>query len=152
MSDADPDHADTYQANAADLQRELQQLVDRQTALRADLEGTPVATTEPVPEYLIDALGLEDQTPAAFSEAIEEGEDVSVTVLNQTLDLFRDDKVRALVYNDQTTGATTEAVQDAAEAAGISVVPVSETLPDGLDYVSWMSDNTEAVASAVSGR
>ena len=38
----------------------------------------------------------------------------------------------------------------AAEAAGVAVVPVTETLPDGADYVSWMQGNIDDVAAALS--
>jgi len=37
----------------------------------------------------------------------------------------------------------------AAKEAGIAVVPVSETLPEGEDYVTWMTGNARAVAAAL---
>lgn len=152
LSDIDPDRADDYTANAAAFNTSLQAVIDRTTELRTQLEGTPVAITEPVPGYLIEALGLKNLTPPAFSEAIEEGEDVSVGVLDETLRLFSDHQVEALIYNDQTTGTITDQVESAAKDAGIAVVPVSETLPDGTDYVGWMSDNVEAIANALGAR
>jgi zinc/manganese transport system substrate-binding protein len=85
----------------------------------------------------------------AFSEAIEEDTDVPVDVLQETLALFSDRQVRALVYNEQTTGPQTEQVLAAARAAGIAVVPVTETLPDGEDYLTWMTGNVQAVAAAL---
>ena len=94
------------QANADRLRRSERAggCIDEVDGLREQLGGTPVAITEPVPGYLIDALGLSNLTPPAFSEAIEEGEDVSVGVLDETLRLFTDDQVEALIYNEQTTG------------------------------------------------
>ena len=32
----------------------------------------------------------------------------------------------------------------------MAVVPVTETLPEGEDYVSWMQGNIDAVAAALS--
>jgi len=148
----DPDGADTYAANADRLVADLDALIDHQAKLSEQLGGAPVAVTEPVPGYLIDSLGLRDLTPPAFSEAIEEGDDVSVSVLAETLDLFSSGAVEALVYNEQTTGPTTEQVESAAEDAGIPVVGVTETLPEGDDYVSWMTAATDAVAGAIEGR
>jgi zinc/manganese transport system substrate-binding protein len=111
--------------------------------------------TEPVPLYLTDAMGLENRTPDEFSEAIEEGTDVPADVLAETLALFSEKQVAALVYNAQTTGTTTDQVVDAAKAAGIPVVPVTETLPAdlpaGSGYVEWMTENVDAVASAIRG-
>ena len=37
----------------------------------------------------------------------------------------------------------------AAEAAGIPVVDLTETLPDGRDYLSWMAANLDALESAL---
>jgi zinc/manganese transport system substrate-binding protein len=106
--------------------------------MRRRLEGTPVGITEPVPLSMLDAIGADNVTPEQFSAAVEEGEEVSVTVLQRTVDLYADHQVEALVYNDQTTGVLTDKVKQAAEDAGIPVVDVSETLPDGRDYLSWM--------------
>ena len=52
-----------------------------------------------------------------------------------------------LAYNSQTASPETEEVRAAAEAAGVPVVEFTETLPDGSDYVSWMTDNIEALAA-----
>ena len=150
LGDADPDNADTYEANGADFAEQVQALISSEEEARGATEGAGVAITEPVPGYLLDALGAENRTPEEFSEAIEEGGDVAPAVLQETLDLFGSGQVAALVYNEQTTGAETEQVLAAAEAAGVAVVPVTETLPDGEDYVSWMQGNIDAVASALS--
>jgi zinc/manganese transport system substrate-binding protein len=146
----DPEGADGYAANAAGLRQGIEALVDRGEAARAAVDGAGVAVTEPVPGLLLDALGAEDRTPAEFSEAIEEGGDVAPAVLQQTLDLFATGQVRALVYNEQTSGPETEQVLAAARAAGVAVVPVTETLPEGADYVSWMGENLDAVVAALS--
>jgi zinc/manganese transport system substrate-binding protein len=150
LTDIDPDRAATYAANGADLHAQLQDLVAAEREARSRTAGTPVVVTEPVPGYLLDALGADDRTPAEFSEAIEEGGDVSPAVLRDTLHLFSGDQVRALVYNEQTTGAATEQVLAAARAAGVAVVPVTETLPEGDHYVSWMRANIDAVVAALS--
>jgi zinc/manganese transport system substrate-binding protein len=146
----DPDGAAGYTANAQRLEQGIAGLVTREQQARPGTAGVGVAVTEPVPGYLLDALGAQDRTPAEFSEAIEEGGDVPPAVLEQTLDLFSGGQVRALVYNEQTSGPQTEQVLDAARAAGVAVVPVTETLPDGEDYLSWMGGNLDAVVAALS--
>jgi zinc/manganese transport system substrate-binding protein len=57
--------------------------------------------------------------------------------------------VKLLVYNEQTGGPETDQVIAAAKAAGIPVVPVSETLPKSTDYLTWMSDNLAALKAAL---
>jgi zinc/manganese transport system substrate-binding protein len=147
---ADPDHADLYRKNAERLAGDLATLVDREADLRTKFEGIGVGITEPVPGYLLDAVGLVNLTPDEFSEAIEEGMDVSVSVLNETLTLYTDHKVAALVYNEQTSGTTTDQVTQAAADAGVPVVPVTETLPDGDTYLTWMNANLDNLEKALS--
>ena len=144
-----PDRADTFRTNAAALTTRLQGLEKSEADLKAAHDGTGVAITEPVPLYLLEASGLVDRTPEAFSAAIEEGSDVAPTVLQQTEALFTGHQVGLLAYNEQTTGPQTEAVLKVARDNGVPVVPVTETLPAGKDYVGWMQDNLAAVGSAL---
>ncbi|GAA3564223.1 zinc ABC transporter substrate-binding protein [Microlunatus spumicola] len=146
-----PDRADTFRTNAAALTTRLQGLEKSEADLKAAHDGTGVAITEPVPLYLLEASGLVDKTPEAFSEAIEEGSDVAPAVLQQTEALFTGRQVGLLAYNEQTTGPQTEAVLKAARDNGVPVVPVTETLPAGQDYVGWMQGNLDAVGSALKG-
>jgi zinc/manganese transport system substrate-binding protein len=149
LSTLSPDAAATFAANAATLTSQLQALETRASALADTVAGAGVAITEPVPMYLLSASGFTNVTPEAFSEAIEEGTDVSPTVLQQTLDIFADGTATALVYNEQTTGPETEKVLAAAENNGVAVVPVTETMPADSDYVGWMGDNLTALEAAV---
>lgn len=149
LSKAAPADATTFQANLTTFEAGLDTLQQTITTDAATTEGAPVAITEPVPGYLLDALGADDRTPVEFSEAIEEETDVPVDVLQETLALFTGKQVRALVYNEQTTGPQTEQVLAAAKDNGIAVVPVTETLPDGKDYTTWMTGNVDAIATAL---
>ena len=149
LSELDAANAATYQANYAEFATAVEALEERAHELHEGLEGTGVAVTEPVPVYLLAELGLDDLTPEEFSEAIEEGADVPPLALDDTLQLIADGEVALVAYNDQTAGPETERVRAAAEAAGIPVVSFTETLLDGADYLSWMTDNLEAVASAL---
>jgi zinc/manganese transport system substrate-binding protein len=149
LREIDPAHRAAYTANAAAFDRRLQGLIDREAQLRTQVGGMPVAVTEPVPGYMLDALGLDNVTPPAFTEAVEDGNDVAVSTLAETLDLARDHVIDALVYNEQTTGTITDQFLDAARDAGIPVVGVTETLPERADYVSWMRDNLERLAQAL---
>ena len=144
-----PDRADTFSSNADALTARLQGLERSEAALKAAHAGTGVAITEPVPLSLLEASGLVDKTPEEFSEAVEEGTDVAPAVLQQTEALLSGRQVGLLAYNEQTTGPQTEAVLKAARDNGVPVVPVTETLPAGKDYVGWMQGNLDAVGSAL---
>jgi zinc/manganese transport system substrate-binding protein len=146
---ADPENAETYVANGNALQDELSALESTEAQLKETSAGTGVAITEPVPLYMLDAIGLVNRTPSEFSEAIEEGRDAPPGILRDTLDLFSNGSVGILAYNEQTNGPQTEEVVAAAQANGIAVVPVTETLPEGKTYIQWMQDNVAAIAAAL---
>lgn len=149
LSAADPSQKATFEKNASAFGQKLSALEATEAQLKSTYAGEGVAITEPVPLYLLDAIGLVNKTPEKFSEAIEEENDVSPIVLKDTLQLFSGHQVKLLAYNEQTTGAETEKVLAAAKAAGIPVVPVTETLPEGMHYIEWMSGNLDAVKGAL---
>jgi zinc/manganese transport system substrate-binding protein len=146
---ADPKHASTYSANAEKLQNELTQLEATEQAMSATTDGVGVGITEPVPDYVLEAIKADIVTPAAFSKAIEDDTDVPATVLQETLNQYADGTVKALVYNVQTTGAQTDAVLKAAKEHDIPAVPVSETLPKGVDYIEWQKGVLASIAQAL---
>jgi zinc/manganese transport system substrate-binding protein len=149
LSTASPADAALFEANAKAFDRRLTALEQKEAAIKAKSAGVGVAITEPVPLYLLEASGLVNRTPPAFSEAIENENDAPAAVVAQNLALFTGHQVKALVYNEQTTGPQTEQVLAAAKSNAVAVVPVTETLPAGTDYLSWMTANVDAVAAAV---
>jgi zinc/manganese transport system substrate-binding protein len=149
LSELDADNAAAYEQNLTDFTAQIAELEATAEALHSTTEGLGAAITEPVPLYLLQAAGFTNQTPEAFSEAIEEGTDVAPATLKETLALFADGSVSLLAYNEQTASSETEQVRAAAEDNGVPVVQFTETLPDGADYVSWMTDNLSAIAAAV---
>jgi len=146
LSALDAGNAEAYAANGDALTEQIAALETRANGLAR--EGD-VAVTEPVPVYLLQSVGLTNATPADFTEAIEEGNDVPPLALQETLDLFASGSVLLLAYNSQTASPETERVRQAAEDAGVPVVEFTETLPDGADYVSWMTANLDALQTAL---
>ncbi|WP_382308904.1 metal ABC transporter solute-binding protein, Zn/Mn family [Herbiconiux sp. UC225_62] len=149
LSALDAGDASVFEANGASVKAQLATLEAAEADIEAEYAGSGVAITEPVPLYLLEASGLVNRTPDAFSEAIEQDTDVPPTVLQDTLALFDDHAVKLLVYNEQTGGAQTDAVLEAAKKNEIPAVGVTETLPDGVDYFGWMKSNLDAVSAAL---
>ncbi|MCW0213001.1 MAG: zinc ABC transporter substrate-binding protein [Pseudonocardia sp.] len=146
----DPANAAAYTANATAFDGRVDGLIAKLEAIKAQHAGQRVAITEPVPVYEIEAAGLVNATPEAFSEAVEEGNDPPAAVLDETMKLFAGGDIRALVSNGQTESSTTTRVEDAAKAAGVPVVAVTETLPTGVDdYVTWQSAQIDGLATAL---
>ncbi|RCG29912.1 ABC transporter substrate-binding protein [Sphaerisporangium album] len=150
LGKADSAGAAQFTANASAFKAKLQALETAEAEVAATAKGQGVAITEPVPLYLLAACGLVDRTPAEFSEAVEEGGEIPPRALRETLALLTGKQVAALVYNEQTAGPETEQVRQAAQKGGVAIVPVTETLPSGKDYIGWMTDNVAAVRNAVS--
>ncbi|WP_328935058.1 MULTISPECIES: metal ABC transporter solute-binding protein, Zn/Mn family [unclassified Streptomyces] len=149
LGKAEPANAATFTKNAETFKAKLTPLETKEAAIKTAHGGEGIGITEPVPLYMTAASGLVNKTPAEFSAAIEEGDDVSPKILQETLALYSGKQVKALVYNAQTSGPQTEKVKAAAKAAGVAVVPVTETLPEGKDYLGWMTANVDALASAL---
>lgn len=150
LGTADPANAAEYTANAEQFNEQVDGLIEKAEAIGAAVPGARVAVTEPVPGYLIETAGLMNATPDEFAEAIEEDTDPPAAVLQETLTLFADDPVRALILNGQTQTPTTDQVRQAAEAADVPVVEMTETLPAGrTEYTGWMSAQIDALADAV---
>ena len=144
-----PDDSETFAANAEAFGAEVEQLEASLSDIGAAHAGERVFVTEPVPVYLVQAAGLENATPDAFSEAVEEGQDVAPATLLESLGLLRDGGVRVVITNTQTGGAETQQMVDEAETLGIPVIAFSETLPEGETYISWMQANSEALSAAL---
>ncbi|NYI65748.1 metal ABC transporter solute-binding protein, Zn/Mn family [Spelaeicoccus albus] len=144
-----PDAKKQIHRNLARFKSGTTQIERTEASIKKKFGGDAVAITEPVPLYLLQASGLTNRTPDAFSEAVEEGGDVSPAVLKDTLALFSEHRVSALFYNTQSTDEAAEQVKKAARKNGVPVVGVAETLPKGKDYREWMTDNLDHVKRAL---
>ena len=110
----------------------------------------PVAITEPVPLYLTEAAGLVNKTPTEFSAAIEEGTDVPPTVLADTLGaVHRQEGRRPGVQRTDVLAGDRAGAGRRRKDNSIAVVGVTETCPQGKDYLSWMDANITALAGAL---
>lgn len=151
LTELAPESAETFTANLAEFEAGIEELETSLASLDADYGSTEIFVTEPVPLYLTSAAGLVNVAPEAFTEAVEEGQDVPAATLLEALDLLNGGTVKVVVTNTQTGGAETTAVLDDAEAQSIPIVEFAETLPEGQTYLSWMQSNIEALESALQG-
>jgi len=150
-----PAHASYFKANAAAFAASLDAWDNAIAAFKAKYPGTPVATTEPVADYMLQAAGTDNMTPFAFQADIMNGTDPSAQDVAIERSLFTQHKVKAFLYNQQVTDTLTESFITLAQQNNIPVVGVYETMPvPGFDYQSWMltevQDLTKAVADHIS--
>lgn len=152
LAEIDPSAAEYFRSNAQAVSGGIAQLTSKATDIGRSHPDARVVVTEPVPDYLLESAGLENVTPQEFSSAVEEGTDPPAAVVAQTLDLFRNQPpADVLIVNSQTESASTDQVRAAAEQAGVPVVEMSETLPEGVDdFVQWMNGNLDELNAALS--
>jgi zinc/manganese transport system substrate-binding protein len=150
LSALQPAHKAYFAAKAAAFDRSLQPWYRAIAQFRVRYPGTPVATTEPVGDYLLQSAGTRNLTPFAFQANIMNGVDPAPQYVSLTSGLFSAHKVKVFLYNQQVTDSLTASFLAAAHRDGIPVVGVYETMPEpGYDYQSWMMAETAALQRAV---
>jgi zinc/manganese transport system substrate-binding protein len=145
----EPSHTRYFEARLKTFDQSLTPWRRAIAQLNRAYHGTPVAVTEPVADYMLNAAGLRILTPWSFQAAVMNSVDPSPQASAIEKNLLVDHKVRVFVYNQQAVDATTEAMLAAAEKAKIPVVGVYETMPPGHDYQSWMTDETRDIIDAL---
>ncbi len=148
----DSANTNVYAANLATFKISLQPITDVINQIKTKYPGAPVAYTERVPGYLLEAAGLKVASPASFASAIEEGNDPSPADTAIMEALMTNHGVRVLLYNSQAISSVTQHVQDLAKQSGIPVVGVTETIPTAeKTYQSWQLDQAKALLTALGG-
>ncbi|WP_137723186.1 metal ABC transporter solute-binding protein, Zn/Mn family [Prescottella subtropica] len=147
----DPEGTDVYTRNAETFRTQLRTVSEITTSIAAGHRDTPIAQTEPIAHYLIEAAELKDVTPEAFTGAVENGTDPSPAAIAATRQLLSDKQAHVLVYNVQTEDKVTRAMRGTADTAGVPVVEVTETLPAGTDFVTWQTQAAQSLADALNG-
>jgi zinc/manganese transport system substrate-binding protein len=149
---ADPAHRAAYVANLNTFVGSLAPLNRLLAQIKTKYRHVPVAYTERVPEYLLDAAGLTIATPAGFASAIEDGNEPSAGDTQAMDDLVSGRRIKVLLYNAQATSSVTEHVRDLARNAGMPVVAVTETQPrNEPSYQSWQQHQLQALLTALGG-
>jgi zinc/manganese transport system substrate-binding protein len=145
----DPAGVAMYRQNLATFESSETQVTAVIDRIKATYNGAPVAYTEPVPGYLIEAAGLHLGTPAGFSRALAEGTDPTPSDSSAFEHALTAHTVRALLYNSQVTDAETKRLKNLAEQGGVPIVGVSETLPHGQNYQQWQAAQARALLTAL---
>ena len=148
-----PAHAAYFKANATAFTASLGTLRSAIASFKAAYPGTPVATTEPVADYLLTALGADNLTPWTFQADVMNGVDPSPQNVAAERALFTQRKVKVLLYNQQVTDSLTQSFITLAKQNDIPVVGVYETMPvPGFDYQTWMLTEVQDLRKAVTDR
>lgn len=142
-------------ANKADHSARLQTFLDslkpldeRIAALRARFAGARITATEPVFGYMATALGLAMRNERFQLAVMNDTEPSASDTAAFETDL-RQHRVRALIYNSQASSPAAERLLGIARQMAIPVVGVTETLPAGKTWQSWMTGQLDALEAAL---
>jgi zinc/manganese transport system substrate-binding protein len=153
LAEIQPAHAAYFKANATAFIASLTAWNQAIAAFKAAHPDTPVATTEPVADYMLQAVGANNMTPWVLQADIMNGTDPSPQDVAVERSLFTQHKVKVFLYNQQVTDALTDSFISLAHANGVPVVGVYETMPTpGYDYQSWMLAEVNALDKAVTDK
>jgi zinc/manganese transport system substrate-binding protein len=153
LSALQPANAAYFHANLEAFDRSLTPWLNAIAQFKATYPGTRAATTEPVADYLLTAMGITNLTPFVFQADIMNGVDPSPQDITLENGFFTQHKVQVFAYNQQVVSALTTSIRQTAVKAGVPVVGVYETMPTpGYDYQSWMLAEVQALKKAVTDK
>jgi zinc/manganese transport system substrate-binding protein len=123
--------------------------LDEVSRLANEIDGhVTYAATEPVFEYMADALTLVDRTPRGYAQAAATGTDPAPGDIKALEDAL-EDGTDLLIVNPQTEGAIPAQIREAGERAGVPIVDITESPPSSSTFVAWQLDQLAAVAAVV---
>ncbi len=150
LSALQPAHQAYFQANLKVLDASMAPLNSAIAQFKAKYPGTTAATTEPVADYLLQAMGINNLTPFSFQADLMNGVDPSPQDISLENGFFAQHKVKVFAYNQQVVDALTTSIRQTAQKARIPVVGVYETMPTpGYRFQSWMLAEVHAIQKAV---
>lgn len=153
LADLNPAQAQYFHANAAKFVASLEPWTTAMAAFKTKHDKTAIAVTEPVADYMLEAMGFDIRTPFSLQKAIMDGTDPAPQDISTQNELFNGRKVAVFAYNQQVTSSLTKTYLALAKKNGIPVVGVYETMPTpGYSYQSWMLSEVAALEKAVSNK
>jgi zinc/manganese transport system substrate-binding protein len=148
-----PAHKAYFQANLAKFDSSLTPWLNAIAQFKAAYPNITAATTEPVADYLLTAMGIKNLTPFTFQADIMNGVEPSPQDISLENGFFSKHMVKVFAYNQQVVDALTTSIRENALKDGVPVVGVYETMPTpGYDYQSWMLAEVHALEKAVTSK
>jgi zinc/manganese transport system substrate-binding protein len=118
--------------------------------IKAKYAGTAIGASESIVSPLADGLGLRMLTPYSFLSAISEGTDPTAHDEALIDRQIKGKQIRVYVYNSQNATPDVRQQVKEAEAAGIPVATVTETLtPAGASFQDWQVRQLQGLQQAL---
>ncbi len=142
----DPAHAAYYQAQVGVFDASLKPWLDELAQVKAHYAGTPVAVSEPVADYMLQAAGMKILTPFTLEAAAMNGTDPAPQDVSFQQDLIVNRKIVVYVFNQQVRDTLSDSFRALAQQSNLRVLGVFETMPKGAkSYQNWMLNETKTL-------
>lgn len=145
----DPTDAAVFKQNLQKFTQSMQELEQKAAEIKTRYNGTPVGLTETIYLYQTEIEGLRVLTPLEFEKAIAEANDPPAATVITATDQINNHEIKVLISNAQTVTPVTTNLLNLARQQQIPVVEVTETMPPGKSYQSWMGDQLTALQTAL---
>ena len=153
LSEMAPAHRSYFASRLRSFDGSLTPWLRAIAAFKAEYPHIPVATTEPVADYMLEAVGADIKTPFPLQADIMNGIDPAPQDITIEDNLFSEHRVDVFLYNEQVTDSVTASFLSLAKKNGVPVVGVYETMPTpGYDYQTWMLAEVNALRKAVADK
>ncbi|NLR31419.1 metal ABC transporter solute-binding protein [Levilactobacillus tujiorum] len=132
-----PRYQAVYQRNAAKYIKHLAPLQQQIKTLKQNSHQQRVDVSEPVFDYALTALGYR-RNNTSFEIAVENGTDPSPQAIKQMRQDIQHHRIAFLVNNRQASSKIVKHMVQLAKQHNVPVLNVTEALPKGQTYLTWM--------------
>jgi zinc/manganese transport system substrate-binding protein len=118
--------------------------------IKSSYSGASVGASESIFEPLAPSLGLKLITPKGFMDGIAEGTEPTPSEKATADEQIKDHLIKLWVYNSQNATPDVKRLNEEAEAAGIPIATVTETMtPEGASFQQWMARELKGIEAAL---
>jgi zinc/manganese transport system substrate-binding protein len=147
----DAAHAEYYERQRVAFEASaLARYTSLLASIRSKYAGTAIGATESVVAPLAEELGLRLVTPRSFLSAVAEGSDPTAAATSTVDRQIASKEIKVFVFNAQNATPDVQRLVAAAQAAGVPVVTITETLtPQGATFQDWQARQLESLEAAL---
>lgn len=151
LNQIDPGHREYFQTQLKNFNDSYQPIFEEIKYLKQHFNNVPVIATEPVFNYMSNAIGLK-MHGEGFQRSMMNDVPPTFSEVKQFEDDLHQHSVKVLIFNKQVVNPSIERMLSIAKNEKIPVVGVSETMPINLTYTQWILQELNQLEDALKSR
>ncbi|WP_100486324.1 metal ABC transporter solute-binding protein [Sporolactobacillus pectinivorans] len=151
LGQIDPKNAALFKENAKKFIVSIKPVKDEIVHLSKNSDGKSVDVSEPVFDYTLDALGYK-VADNHFALAVDQESDPSPKDIADMQKDIKGKRIAFFVCNIQNIDPTVDKMVTLCKQYGVPVINVTETLPTGKNYKTWMMGELKQVEATQTGK